>query len=285
MFKRIVKWTVVIAVMATTVTIVVVIQRLPSRPAEAPTSLLTIEQIQSLWSLVTARVQVADVILIEQQGLTGGLQVAAAVKGDYLIEIDLAQARLNQVDPQRRHAVLVLPPPAATACRVDLERSRLFGLGSYGLWQITPGDAGYTAVTNKAYREAQATIAAAASNPQALSQARHHAELVLTTFLRALGWEVSVRWLDHPSTSPSEPQTERNLDMTKPESTAVVDDTLVALRSRLADSIGYLAARRWLAGGAGETQTAPPAAPSSDVQGISATNTAAADTPPDERSS
>jgi len=179
------------------------IHRLLLRRDPPPPQRLTIEEIQCLSSLVTARVQVADVMLVDHHGLTGGIQVAAVIRGEYLIETDLSKARFEQVDAARRRAVLFLPPPQASNPRVDLDRSRLFGLSSYGLWQITPGDASYLAIVNRAYAQAQATVATAAGNEAARAQARRQAEAVLSSFVHALGWEVAVRWEVSPTSPPA----------------------------------------------------------------------------------
>ncbi len=139
---------------------------------DPPPQQLTIQEIQSLSALVTARVQVADVLLVDQNGLTGGMHVAAVIKGDYLIEVDLAQARFEKLDPVHRTAVLDLPEPKVLDPRVNLERSRLFALRSSGLWAIVPGDSGYTELVNQTYRKAQRRIASASTDASALVQAR-----------------------------------------------------------------------------------------------------------------
>lgn len=164
---------------------------------------LTIQQIQSLSALVTARVQVADVLLVDENGLTGGMHVAAVIKGDYLIEIDLAQARFERLDAVHHTALLDLPEPRVLDPRVDLERSRLFALRSSGLWAILPGDSDYTALVNQTYQKAQRRIASASHDATALVQARTQAEAVLTGFGKALGWEIRVRWNSPPTTAPA----------------------------------------------------------------------------------
>jgi len=162
----------------------------PARTHPGP----TIEQIQSLALLTTVRVDVADVRLTELSGYTGGVRVAAIIKGDFCLATDLAQARFESVDREQRTAVLVLAEPRMSSPRLDHRRTKLFALSSFGLWVITPGEGPYAEAVNKTYAEAQASIEATAASAEALQRARAQAEAVLGCFFRALEWDVTVRW-------------------------------------------------------------------------------------------
>src|SRR5438132_1571070 len=59
---------------------------------------LTVERLQPLSSLVTARVDVADVVETTLAGHTGSVRVAILVKGDFLLGTDLSAARFEAVD-------------------------------------------------------------------------------------------------------------------------------------------------------------------------------------------
>src|SRR5258706_6084997 len=100
---------------------------------------LTVERLQPLSSLVTARVDVADVVETTLAGHTGSVKVAILVKGDFLLGTDLSAARFEAVDVVHRTATLVLPPPAATSARVDHARTRVFAISTNGLWHVVPG--------------------------------------------------------------------------------------------------------------------------------------------------
>lgn len=165
----------------------------PLLPATTHTG-LTIDKLQPLSSLITARVEVADVIETTLNGYTGSLKAAILVKGDFLLGTDLASARFEAIDSARRTARLVLPAPAAASPRVDHARTRVFSISTGGLWQIVPGDQATTAIINRAYADAQKIISAAAQDRALLDRSRHQAESVLRTFFSALGWEVEVRW-------------------------------------------------------------------------------------------
>ena len=154
----------------------------------------TVEQVQQLSTLVTSRVEVAEVQVTRIAGYTGAVRAVLVVKGDLLLGSDLSRARLEAVDPSKKTAVLVLPPPAVTSPRVDHERTRLFTVTETGLWQMVPGDAAETAAVNEAYEHAQRLVAAAGRDPALLDRSRPHPERMLACFYAALGWHVTVRW-------------------------------------------------------------------------------------------
>jgi len=85
-----------------------------SSNSQAPTTHtgLTIDKIQPLSSLVTARVDVADIVETTLLGYSGSIKVAILVKGDFLLGTDLSAARFEAVDTAHHTATLVLPPPA-----------------------------------------------------------------------------------------------------------------------------------------------------------------------------
>ena len=168
----------------------------PSVPADGIHTGPSIDRMSELSQLLTLRIDVADVLVSRIDGMTGGVQLAMLVKGDVALGIDLSQARFEQVDNAHCTAVLILPPPQASCARVDHDRSRLFALTSDGLWAITPGTRDYLAVVDKAMAEAQDLVATAARNNDADDRARRHAEILLNTFFRSIGWGVRIRWVD-----------------------------------------------------------------------------------------
>lgn len=156
---------------------------------------LTVERLQPLSSLVTARVDVADVVETTLAGHTGSVKVAILVKGDFLLGTDLSAARFETVDAVHRTATLLLPPPGVTSPRVDHGRTRVFAISTNGLWQVVPGgDEAAAAVVNRAYADAQRIVTAAADDRTLRDRARRQAESVLRTFFAAVGWTVAIRW-------------------------------------------------------------------------------------------
>src|SRR4051794_9918558 len=66
---------------------------------------VTVEQVQILSSLVTARVEVSDVQETRIDGYTGSMRAALLIKGDFLLGTDLSRARFESVEPSARTAV------------------------------------------------------------------------------------------------------------------------------------------------------------------------------------
>lgn len=169
----------------------------PTRGAEAISyhTGVTVEQVRALSSLVTAKVDVSDVQETRLEGYTGGVKAALLVKGDFLLGVDLSQARFESVDDAKRTAVLVLPQPKAASPRLDHARTRVYSVVETGLWQVTPGSGkSSTAVIDLAYRDAQQFVAEAAKDPALVARSRTQAESVLAAFFRATGWTVQIRW-------------------------------------------------------------------------------------------
>ena len=155
----------------------------------------SVKQIQQLSTLVTTRVEIADVQETEVRGYTGGTRVALLVKGDVLLGVDLAGARFEAVDRTGQSAVLRLPPPTITSPRVDHQRTKVFQVRSDGLWAIVPADLGQSLPVERAYVRAQQSVQQAATDPKLMDVSRRHAEQVIAAFFEALGWRVQVRWI------------------------------------------------------------------------------------------
>jgi len=165
-------------------------------PIDGETSVLTIEKIQPLASLVTLQVPLSDVLVCDMEGYTGGLRLILIVRGEVEIAVDLQKARLVRLDRLAKRAVLLLPAPTARRPRLDHRRSRIYRIDREGLWQILPGQAGEAELVNRCIRKAQERLAAAASQPEWIRQARRRTETVLRGFFEALGWQIEVRWKD-----------------------------------------------------------------------------------------
>lgn len=169
----------------------------PVQPVKVPITAhtgLTIQQIQPLSSLVTTRVDVADVQETTISGYTGSMKVAILVKGDFLMGVELRNARLENVDPEKKTAVLILPQPTVSSARVDHSRTRVFSITSGGLWQMVPGDEGRPQLLNRAYEDAQRIVASAAEDRELIERARGQAQRVMRTFFEMVGWSVSIRF-------------------------------------------------------------------------------------------
>ena len=160
----------------------------------------TLERMRELSSLVTTAADVSDVQVTRVAGRTGSVEAVLLVRGDVELSVDLERARLDGVDQNARHAVLILPPPAPLRPRIDHGRTQLVWLGRIGLWSVVPGGMGdggpEVRAVGESHRRAQAVLEGAAADPVLVEQARQRTERVVRTFFAAAGWDVAVRWSD-----------------------------------------------------------------------------------------
>src|SRR4051812_28385859 len=59
---------------------------------------LTVERVRALSELTTLKVEVADAVVTELRGYTGGDKAVLVVKGDFVLAADLSAARFEAVD-------------------------------------------------------------------------------------------------------------------------------------------------------------------------------------------
>ena len=71
----------------------------------------TIERLRALSALTTLRVEVADALVTQLRGRTGGLKAVLTVRGEVRIGVDLSAARFESLDHDARTTKLVLPRP------------------------------------------------------------------------------------------------------------------------------------------------------------------------------
>ena len=173
------------------------------RPAGSPrialstSAGLSIDRVRALSELTTLKVDVADALATEIRGYTGNIKAVLLVRGDLTIGVDLSAAKFASVNEHARKGVLEVPKPKVLTVRLDHERTKLLGIWSGGLWTIVPGggDAD-TGVVNQAFKDAQRTVATAAGDPVIVDRSKRQAEQVLTSFFKAIEWDVEVRWLE-----------------------------------------------------------------------------------------
>ena len=156
---------------------------------------LTVEKLKALSELVTVRAEIADVQETKLAGYTGSLKAAVLIRGEFLAGVDLSQARFENKDEIRHAAVLRLPQPHLISAKLDMKRTKVFGISARGLWWFVPGGNDANAVVvNHAYKEAQQVMDSALLTLELAQQARAQAEKVLGEFGKSLGWEVEVKW-------------------------------------------------------------------------------------------
>jgi hypothetical protein len=148
----------------------------------------TVTQVKELSELVVYRCQIADVI----KGESLAARAAILVRGDCDLAIDLNLAQVQDVNPEHRTARIVLPLPKVCRPRVDHERTTVYSIDrtSYNPFVDDRGR-----LLEQSMQEAQKLIEKAASSPDFVKAAQHHAEASIQAFYRALGWTVSIEWV------------------------------------------------------------------------------------------
>ncbi len=158
----------------------------------------TIEQVQKLASLVSLRVPISDVQVTELTGLTGGVKLVMAVQGDVDIAADLGTAKFEQVDAEKKSAILVLRKPVPMRPRLDHEKTRILQIDRSGLWNWLPGETGEKTLTNRAMQSAQRILGDVAARQDLAKQACQQTEHVIKDFFAATGWQITVQWDETP---------------------------------------------------------------------------------------
>jgi hypothetical protein len=154
-----------------------------------------LERIHMLSSLTTLRVDVADAVVTELQGRTGGITAVLVVHGEATLGVDLSQAKFQSINPKQRIAVLLLPQPRTEMVKLDHQKTKLIGLNTSGLWMIVPGgDDADAVISDLAYQRGEELVASAAAHPELAEQARNQAERVISSFFEAISWKMKVRW-------------------------------------------------------------------------------------------
>jgi len=149
-----------------------------------------VEEVRQIAKLAVLRVQVADVI----EGNTAGAKAAVLVKGDADIAVDLDQIELAERDERRRTVTLVLPTPAPERARVDHDRTRVYELRKTGLALLNPFADPRADLLADCMRAAQEDVEQAVRAAGFTAKAKEQTELLLRSFYREWGWEVTVRW-------------------------------------------------------------------------------------------
>jgi hypothetical protein len=154
----------------------------------------TITQIRQLAELVTAKVTIADARETSLSGYLGSVHAILIVRGDASLGPDLSGAKIISSDSASKVVVIELPRPHLISYRLDHSATRLVSLSHNGLWMIVLGDAGRTAVLNRAYGEAERAVADAAVTPETIYEAAEHAQNVLAVFFGTGGWTIQIQW-------------------------------------------------------------------------------------------
>lgn len=130
---------------------------------------------------------ISDVPTAEADGVRG----VWPIKGDAFLSFDLSDVEVQVLERERRHAMILLRPPAVLSARVDHERSMTWDI-QRTTWIPWRGDKGV--LRAQAYYHAQKLVEYAASRPERIEEAKRHATYALIETYRPLDWTVEVRW-------------------------------------------------------------------------------------------
>lgn len=147
----------------------------------------TIEEIRSLAELVTTQITVSDVLTGEEQGYEGSW----LVKGDVMLGIDLNNVEILKKDEKNHTAEIVLPPPHVVMARVDHERTMTWDVKRV-TWNLLKWDE--SPLRDTAMQHAQELIEHMGKSQSTNLLAKKHAEQVIESLYKMVGWSVSVRW-------------------------------------------------------------------------------------------
>ncbi len=163
-----------------------------SRP-QAPLLMPTVQSLEQLARIVTLKVHLADTLAVDARDGIDSVRAAWIIKGDALIGIDVARASIEDIDSERRTAVIRLPQPEVMSPRVDHDRTRTVNMRT-GWW--TSGD--YMAlISDRAMLRAQQRITEQAGSAEHIDMAREQAARIITGFYEIIGWTVGIVWSDN----------------------------------------------------------------------------------------
>ena len=165
----------------------------PSSPRVVTTSMgPTVTRLQRLRELVTTRVEIADVLVANDQSWRGW-RGYWLIKGDALVSVDLGRATIVEKDESAQTAVVRLPCPTVLHPRVDFTRTRTWSVEKS---MFVPRFLAKSpdALRDHAMRQAQMLVESEAGRKEVIDHARRVAETVIPAFYNMVGWHVTVAW-------------------------------------------------------------------------------------------
>lgn len=166
-------------------------------PSPSFSNIPTVEKLQPLAELVSLRVQIVDILTVEQTGWFS-FQGAWLIHGDALWTTDLQQAHIEVV-PQSSGTPTVqirLPLPQVTWARLDHAKTQTYDLRSTA-W--IPFRSVPHQIQDEAQRRGQELVARLAHQDQYRRQAQCQAEATLQRFYANSGVIAQIVWLTEAS--------------------------------------------------------------------------------------
>ncbi len=155
----------------------------------------TVQTLQRLSHLVTTKVLIADILVGEGKGCRGSW----LLKGDAILAVELAQAKVTDKHEDTKQATIILPEPVVLQPRIDHSRTRTWSVERVA-W--LPWSADQDALRDAVYAEGQKLVAQTAASAENIQQAKTTAEVVLRSLYAEVGWSLEVRWASAPSKDP-----------------------------------------------------------------------------------
>ena len=155
----------------------------------------TIQKLERLSTLVSLRVEIADILVATGQGCRGSWLIT----GDALLAVNLSQAKITDKQDDAKQATIILPQPEVFQPRVDHSRTRTWSVERVA-W--LPWNADQDALRDAVYAEAQKLIAHTAASAENIQAAKLTAETVLKALYAEVGWTLAVKWDNAPTDSP-----------------------------------------------------------------------------------
>ena len=155
---------------------------------------LTIEQVKELSTLLTRRIEIADVSVTRLDGELGAVEAALLVRGHVDLGVDLDKAQLTEIDDSTKSAILWLPQPVVSSASLDHSRTRIVALNYEGVWKLNPQPGPARHVLERALASAQDEFNRVGTDETQRSEARQQIELVVASWSRPIGWKIRVEW-------------------------------------------------------------------------------------------
>lgn len=175
-----------------------------SMPVMAP--MISLEK---MGHLVSVKVNYSDVIEFTEKSAIdvpfnreirlGSTRALLVAKGDCTIATDLARARYENVDSEKRTLTVALTAPQALSIRInhdgrDRGGSYFYAMTENGLAALIADPGKRTRAADNALARAQAELARVCMSAPNVASAMQNAEAVLGSLYMSTGWTPTFRW-------------------------------------------------------------------------------------------
>lgn len=176
------------------------------KPVPAMAPMISLEK---MGHLVSVKVNYSDVIEFTEKSAIdipfnreirlGSTKALLVAKGDCTIATNLALARYENVDREKRSLTVALAAPQALSVRInhdgrDKGGSYFYAMTENGLAALIADPGKRTRAADNALARAQAELARACMSAPNVAGAMQNAEAVLGSLYRATGWTPTFRW-------------------------------------------------------------------------------------------